>query len=88
MPPTEEQVRLASSIDAQMQTLAHRGVTEPLAIVGAMADAMPNFKRILDTATSDAIDELGQRFVGFHHYAKALEWLAGKLRSGELVAPK
>jgi hypothetical protein len=88
MPPTEEQVRFASSIDAQMQTLTRRGVTEPLAIVGAMADAMPNFKRILDTATSDALDELCQRFAGFHHYAKVIEWLAGKLHSGEIVAPK
>ncbi len=87
-PPTEEQIRLASSIDARMQTLARRGVNEPLAIVGAMADAMPSFKRILDTATRDALDELGQRFVGFHRYAKLLEWLATKLQSGEIVAPR
>lgn len=88
MPPTEEQIRLASSIDAQIQTLARHGVTEPLAIVGAMADAMPSFKRILDTATSEVLDELGQRFVGFHRYAKVLEGLAAKLRSGEIIAPK
>jgi hypothetical protein len=88
MPPTEEQVRLASSIDSQMQALARRGVTEPHAIVGEMADAMPNFKRLLDTAPSEAMDELGQRFAGFYRYAKVLEGLAGKLESGEIVAPK
>lgn len=44
MPPTEEQLRLASSIDARIQTLARQGVTEPFAIVGAMADEMPSFK--------------------------------------------
>jgi hypothetical protein len=87
MPPTEEQIRLASSIDAQIQTLTRQGVTEPLAVVGAMADAMPSFRRILDTATPEVLDEIGQRFVGFHRYAKVLEWLAAKLQSGEIVAP-
>jgi hypothetical protein len=89
MLPTEEQIRLASSIDARMQTLARRGVSDPLAILGAMADVMmPSFRHILDTATSDVIDQLGQRFVGFHRYAKVLELVAGRLRSGEIVAPK
>lgn len=88
MPPTEEQIRLASSIDARMESLVLQGITEPLAIVGAMANAMPGFKRIIDTATNDVLDELGQRFAGFHAYGKVLEWLAAKLQSGELVAPR
>lgn len=71
-----------------MQTLARRGVNDPLAILGEMADAMPSFKRILDSATSDAIDELGRRFGGFYRYAKVLELIAAKLESGEMIAPK
>lgn len=71
-----------------MQHLVLRGVTEPLAILGEMADAMPSFKRILDTASREAMADLAQRFDGFFLYSKALEWCAAKLASGEIVAPK
>lgn len=48
---------------------------------------MDGFKRLIDTMTSDEMDELFGRFDGFCHYAKVLVALAEGIASGEINVP-
>jgi hypothetical protein len=65
---TAEQLRIASMIDAKMQKLVDSGNND-ITILTEMFDCMPDFKRLLDTSESDAMDELCRRFAGFFRSA-------------------
>jgi len=83
---TPEQLRIASRIDAQAQTLMSAG-HDDLAIVAAMLEHLPDFKRLLD-AGQGVMDELCRRFFWFFRYAKALERVAAGLQSGAITCPR
>lgn len=84
---TAQQLRIASRIDARMQTLLRTG-QDDMAIFAAMADHMPKFKRLLDTTRPDEMDELTRKFTGFYRYAKILETLAAGIQSGAIKVPR
>jgi hypothetical protein len=82
-----KQVRVAAKIDARTQMLIRAG-KDDMAILAAMADHMPKFKKLLDTTQRDDMDELSRRFTGFHRYAKILEALAAGIQSGAIKVPR
>lgn len=89
---TAGQTDIAARIDAKMQELARGGHGDnspnDMAIFAAMADHMPDFKRLLDTVTPGGMDELARKFAGFHRYAKILETIAARIQSGAIQAPR
>jgi hypothetical protein len=82
-----KQVRIASRIDARMQTLIHTG-RDDMAILAAMADHMPAFKRLLDITQPGDMDELTRRFTGFCRFSQILGTLATGIHSGAIKAPR
>src|SRR5689334_19568430 len=80
---TPELLGIAARIDARVQRLVRSG-SDDLAVFMAMADRMPDFKRVMDTAGQDGMDELCRRFDGFYRYAKILEDIAAGLESGDI----
>ena len=53
-----------------------------------MAGHMADFKRLMDTAGQNDMNELGRRFAGFLRYAKILEMIAAGIQSGALKVPR
>jgi hypothetical protein len=74
MNPTDEQLQIASRLDAKVQRLLEEGKTDVDVFV-EMAGDMPDFKRLLDAGQA-LMDALCLRFEGFYHYAKILEQIA------------
>ena len=87
MPLTAEQLRIASKIDARMQKLVRAGKDDET-ILAEMADHMPQFKRLMDTARPGNMDELVRKFTGFFHYATILETIAAGIQSGAIKVPR
>ncbi len=52
-----------------------------------MAGHMADFKRLMDAAGQDGINELGLRFARSHRYAKILETIATGIQSGAIKMP-
>ena len=84
---TGKQLRVASRIDAAMQTLAQTG-KDDMTILGDMVEHMADFKWLIDTAKPGVMDELCRRFAGFFRYAKILETVAAGIQSGAIAVPK
>jgi hypothetical protein len=55
---TTEQLRIAAEIDAAMQKLARAG-QDDVTIFAGMAGHMADFKRLMDAAGQDDMNELG-----------------------------
>ncbi|MGH9396900.1 MAG: hypothetical protein ACRD18_08640 [Terriglobia bacterium] len=87
--PTAEQLKLASEIDTKVREFLRSG-SDDITILKEMYDFMPDFKRLLlDSPNREKLmDELCHRHVGFLHYAKILETLAGAIASGEIKVPR
>jgi hypothetical protein len=83
---TKEQLWIAAKIDTRMQKLIRAG-KDNLTIIAAMADHMPAFRQLLDTAGPSDMDQLIRKFPGFYRYAKILESLAGGIQSGAIPVP-
>lgn len=88
MPFTAEQLQVAALIDAKVKELTRAGVEGETALFAEMADFMPGFKRLMDTATPAMMDELCCRFNGFYLYAKVLESVAEGIESGRIQVPR
>jgi streptomycin 6-kinase len=88
MPLTAEQLRIASQIDARMQKLVRAGKDDVTTILAEMADHMPQFKRLMDTAQPGDMDELARKFTGFFHYATILKAIAAAIHSGAITLPR
>ena len=73
---------MAGLIDARVKTKAKSGVDD-LAVFTDMADYLPAFKRLMDTSTGDDMDQLAARYAGYYRYAKILEAVAARIRSGK-----
>jgi hypothetical protein len=83
---TADQRWVATKIDTRVQKLIRAG-KDDRTIFAAMADHMPKFKQLLDTAQLADLDELTRKFPGVYRYAKVLEALAGDIRSGAIPVP-
>ena len=83
---TNQQLWLAGKIDTRMQKLIRTG-KDNMAIMAAMADHMPAFHQLLNTAQPGDIDQLTRKFPGFYRYAKILELLASGIQSGAIPVP-
>jgi len=58
-----------------------------VSIFAGMAGHMADFKRLMDAAGQDGINELGLRFARSHRYAKILETIATGIQSGAIKMP-
>lgn len=84
---SDKQLWTATKVDTKVRKLLATG-KDDVAIMVAMADHMPAFKQLMDTAGRDDMDELTRRFVGFYRYAKILEALAAGIQSGDIEVPR
>jgi hypothetical protein len=84
---TGKQIRTAARIDSAMQPLLRAG-KDDIAILTDMSDHMTDFKHLIDTAKPDVMDQLCQRYPGFHRYAKVLENIAGAIQTGAIKVPR
>ena len=83
---TEEQLQIATKIDAKVKELIRDGFND-MGILGQMFDFMPAFRRLMDTSKHGELDVLCRRFDGLYHYAKILETVAAGLHSGKIKVP-
>ncbi len=83
---TNQQLWIATKIDTRMQKLIRTG-KDNMAIMAAMADHMPAFHQLLNTAQPGDIDQLARKFPSFYRYAKILESLATGIQSGAIPVP-
>jgi len=87
MPLSEQQIRLAVTIDTHVtEVLAHGGGDE--ALLRSLADDMSTFKQLLDTCTGAEMDALCERYDDFYRFAKLLEMLAGGIADGSIPVPE
>jgi hypothetical protein len=84
---TGKQARIAARIDSAMQPFLRAG-EDDIAILAGMSDHMTDFKHLIDTAKPGVMDELCQRYPGFHRYAKVLENIASAIRDGVINVPR
>ena len=82
---TTKQLRTARRLDDKVRALEEGGADD-VAIFRDMADLMPDFKHLMDTAGQAGMDELCARFPGLYHYARILENVARALQAGVLKA--
>ena len=87
MPLTEQQHRLARSIDTHVREVVAAGGGDE-ALLMSMADSMGTFKQLLDTCTRADIDTLCERYDGFYRFAKLLEMLAEGIADGSIPVPE
>jgi hypothetical protein len=86
MPLTQQQTRLAVTIDTHVrQVLARGGGDEELLM--SMADYLGPFKELLDTCTRPEMDALCARYDGFYRFAKLVERLAEGIADGSIPVP-
>ena len=83
---TDEQLQVATSIDAKVQRLRRAG-TDDVTLIGEMSEDMPKFKWLLDTVPPGGMDDLCQKLGGFYHYSLLLSDLAAGIASGSIRVP-
>jgi hypothetical protein len=83
---TEQQVRLASLIDTQVQNIIANGDSDE-DILRSMSDYMDTFKQLMDSSTPDEMKHLCDRFSGFYRFGKLLEALAQGIQDGRIQVP-
>jgi hypothetical protein len=83
MPLTEQQTRLAATIDRHVKRiLAQGGGNEELLM--SLAHHMRTFKQVMDLSTGEEMNMLCQRYDGFYRFAKLLERLAEGIADGSI----
>ena len=87
MPLTRKQIRLATLIDKHVEQIIKDGGGDEELLV-SMSDHMGTFKQLLDSCTSQEMDELCQRYDGFYRFAKLLELLAEGIANGVIPVPE
>jgi len=83
MPLTYEQAKVAKAIQTAYHRQAKKGKNQA-AILGAMYEYMPGFKRLLDAG---AVEEAADRYPGFRQFANLLERTAEAIQSGAIAVP-
>ena len=87
MPLTEQQTRLAGTIDRHVKhILAQGGGDEELLM--SLADHMGTFKQSRDMSTGEEMNMLCQRYEGFYRFANLLERLAEGIADGSIPVPE
>ena len=87
MKSSNEQMNIASQIDKRFWELSDKGVND-IEIFRDMSDLMPGFKRLMDTAGHEGIQQLCTQYEGLYQYAKILESIAEGIHSGKIKVPK
>jgi hypothetical protein len=78
-----EAKKLARRIDKRVQRIIKNGGDDEDLLV-SMSDYMDTFKQLLDSSTSQEMNELCQRYDGFYRFAKLLEKLAEGIANGTI----
>ncbi len=87
MPLTEQQTRLAVSIDRHVNSVVASGGGDEELLV-SLYDHMGTFKQLLDTCSREEMDILCQQYDGFYRFAKLLENLAQGIVDGTIPVPE
>ena len=87
MPLTEQQTRLAVSIDRHVNSVVASGGGDEELLV-SLHDHMGTFKQLLDTRSREDMDILCQQYDGFYRFAKLLENLAQGIADGTIPVPE
>lgn len=82
---SEQQKYLAGKIDKFVQKKLARG--GPEAVLTNMIDHMATFKRVMDSSTQEQMDELCQRYEGFHYFSQVLQNMAQGVQDGSIEVP-
>jgi 7-keto-8-aminopelargonate synthetase-like enzyme len=88
MPLTEQQIRLASFLDAHVQPITASGEEEDLALLVARSDDRDSFKQLVDCSTQEEMNFLSERYPGLYRCGKVLERVAEGIASGRIPVPK
>jgi hypothetical protein len=80
----DEKAYIAAMIDRRVTELRRSGADD-WTVLGAMSDAMPMFKRLLDACAEDDMEMLAADRPGFHDFAALLTLIAESIRSGDLI---
>jgi hypothetical protein len=86
VPLTSKQIRLATLINEHVEEIIGNGGDDEDLLV-SMYDYMDTFKQLLDSCTSQEMNELCQRYDGFYRFAKLLELLAEGIANGSIPVP-
>ena len=87
MPLTRKQIRLATLIDNHVERIIKDGGGDEELLV-SIYDYIGTFKQLLDSCTSQEMDELCCRYDGFYRFAKLLELLAEGIANGVIPVPE
>ncbi|MFC1719452.1 arylsulfatase regulator [Candidatus Poribacteria bacterium] len=87
MPLTEKQILLAETIDEYVEQLVRDGGDDEDLLM-TMQPYMATFKKLLDTSTQHEMNQLCQRYDGFHRFAFLLEQLAEGIANGTIPVPE
>ena len=87
MPLTEQQMRLASTIDRHVKHILAQGGDDE-ALLMSLADHMGTFKRLMDMSKGEEMNALCERYDGFYRFAKLLETLAEGIADGSIPVPE
>ena len=87
MPLTEQQTRLAGTIDGHVQHVLARGGGDEELLV-SLADHMGTFKQLMDMSTGEEMNALCERYEGFYRFAALLERLAEGIADGSIPVPE
>ncbi len=82
-----EKERSAKELDVRVRALRRAGLDD-VTLFTAMADRMPDFKRLLDAAAPGELDRLASRFPDLHHYACLLTSISAAIRDGAIKVPR
>ncbi len=82
-----EMLAIMSRLDARANALLLVGADDMGLFVG-MADAMPEFKALLDSPYKNEIDKESARFPGFYRYATVLSSIAEGIADGSIQVPR
>ena len=83
---TERHLHVARLIDDFVQATFERGGNED-DILTHMIDYMDSFKQLLDSTTSEQMDELCERFDGFYLFASLMSTMAAGIADGTIAVP-
>lgn len=87
MPLTEQQTRLAVTIDRHVHAIIASGGGDEELLV-SMVDDMGMFKQLLDTCSREDMEILCQHYDGFYRFAQLLENLAQGIADGTIPVPE
>ena len=83
---SDTQVKLAKKIDQHVNKVIAGGGDDETLLV-SMGDYMGTFKEVMDSSTTDEMNELSERYDGFYRFGKLLEAVAQGIQDGTIRVP-